>query len=91
MKIFKKKETVVPVDENGNPIETEKKKIDWKKVAVGIGTALAAMAVGTLAFVAVGIASGADSSDDDSSDEIESAIWGNGTDLETSGSETTEE
>ena len=91
MKIFKKKETVVPVDENGQPIEKEKKKIGWKEVVIGVGTALAAMAVGTLAFVAVGIASGADSSDEDSSDEIESDVLDTSTDLENSGSETTEE
>lgn len=71
MKLFKKKdekEKVIPVDENGKPIEPEKKKIDGKKVVKNVLFGLCAAAVGVVTFVAVGVALGAtaDSSEENS-------------------------
>ena len=54
MKIFKKKETVIPVDENGNPIE--KKTIDWKDIGKKALFGLGCAGAGILAFLLVGAA-----------------------------------
>lgn len=63
-----KKLREVKVDENGNPIENEKKKIDWKNVGVKIVIGLGAVAVGAFTFCAVGVAMAmaADASDESS-------------------------
>lgn len=68
MALFKKnkKEKVIPVDENGNPIQKEKGK--GKRVVKKILFGLGAAAVGIATFVAVGVALGAtaDSSEENS-------------------------
>ena len=71
MKIFKKKENVVPVDENGNPIEKEKKTIDWKGLGMDLVKGLGWMCAGVAAFLIVGacmVSSDDSGSDSDSSD-----------------------
>ena len=73
MKIFKKKETVIPMDEEGNPIE---KKFDWKDLGKKVLFGLVCMGAGALAFIAVGVAmtgSDEESSGDESTDTETSA------------------
>lgn len=71
MKLFNKKEKEVKVDENGNPVENEKKKIDVKgiakKVLIGIGCA----GIGVLTFLAVGAAMAVVSSNEDEDDTVD--------------------
>ena len=68
MKIFKKKENVVLVDKNGNPIVKEKKKIDWKVLGMDLVKGLGWMCAGAAAFLIVGacMVSSDDSSSEDS-------------------------
>lgn len=58
MKLFnkEKKEKVIPVDENGNPIEPEKKHINAKEIAMKVAIGAGAVVVGVIAFIAVGAA-----------------------------------
>ena len=77
MQIFKKKEVVIPVDEDGNPIEAEKKAIDWKAVGKKVGCGLLCAVGGVFVFLAVGAAmitddETSDDSSDSSSDDISS-------------------
>lgn len=83
MKLFNKKENVIPVDENGNPIEN-KKKIDWKVLGTDLLKGLAWMAAGAAAFIAVGLVlvsaedgdseTSGDSSEDPASDGDETGV-----------------
>ena len=79
MQIFKKKEVVIPVDEDGNPIEAEKKAIDWKAVGKKVGCGLLCAVGGVFVFLAVGAAmitddETSDSSSDDISSDEDSSI-----------------
>lgn len=77
MRIFKKHEKVIAVDENGNPIEPEKKGRDWKKIGrdVLIGTISAAAGIAVFCLVLVaGNTSSGDSSGDDSSNGDDGVI-----------------
>ena len=81
MKIFKKKEQVAPVDENGNPIEVKKKDKNWKGVATNILSAVGCGVLGIVVFLMVGAAmvnsdetnSGEEASDSDGSDSCTEA------------------
>lgn len=56
MKGFKKKEKVVPVDENGNPIEEEKKTVDGKAIVKKILAGLGCAGLGIITFLVIGAA-----------------------------------
>lgn len=56
MKIFNKNKGPVPVDENGNPIEGEKKKVDLGKIGLSILKGVGCAAAGIVVFVLVGLA-----------------------------------
>ena len=75
MKIFKKKENVVSVDENGNPIEKEKKTIDWKVLGMDLVKGLGWMCAGVAAFLIVGacMVSSDDSGSEDSDSDSDSS------------------
>ena len=58
MSIKKKKEQVIPVDENGNPIEVkeEEKKVDGKTILKNVLGFIGSAAIGIAIFLAVGAA-----------------------------------
>ena len=71
MKLFKKdekKEKVIPVDDNGNPIQKEKGK--GKQIVKKGVFALGAAAVGIATFVAVGLALGATADSEENSNWV---------------------
>ena len=59
MKLFnkeKKEKEDIQVDENGNPIEPEKKHANAKEIAKKVAIGAGAVVIGVIAFVAVGAA-----------------------------------
>lgn len=71
MKILKNKETVIPVDENGNPIEPEKKEFDWKGILKKTLCGVACGVGGIVLFLVVGAAM-VNTDEDKSSEESSS-------------------
>lgn len=61
---------IIPVDENGNPVETPKKKIDWKKGLKTCAVVAGSIVVGIVGFCLVGVAMAANV-DGDSSGTID--------------------
>lgn len=69
---MKKKADVIKMDDNGNVIEVEKKKIDWKGIGKAVLFGVTSAVVGIIAFCAVGAAMCAVSDSEESDESCDS-------------------
>ena len=71
---MKKKADVIKMDENGEIVEVEKKKIDWKGIGKTVLFGVTSAVVGIIAFCAVGAAMCTVSDSEESDDSCDSTV-----------------